>query len=170
MFNETTASVIASLGKVSSDIFGVVAFVTLFAALGLAKNKKVLVTLLVSLYPAALVAVFFPYYEYINVGNAKVSVVAGPLIILFLGTIGAFFILRPYIETHYQYHTFWRFAEVMALAVAIVGLCVALLYHVVKIESFYNFSIFFDTLFISPVALFLWIAGPLLSIPLFVRA
>lgn len=170
MFNEATDSVVDTLGKISSDIFGVLAFVILLTALGLAKNKKILIVLLVSLYPAALVAVFFPYYEYIKIGDPALSGVAAPILVLILATVGIFFILRKYIETHYQYHTFWRFVEVVALSLAIVGLCMALLYHVVEIESYYDFSVIFDTLFASPTALFLWILGPLLSIPLFVRA
>jgi hypothetical protein len=170
MFNGATESVIGSLGKISSDIFGVVAFVVLVTALGLAKSKKIPIVILLSLYPAALIAVFFPFYEYIKIGDPTLSTVAGPLFVLILSTIGAFFILRSYIEARYEYRSFWRFVEVIALSIAIVGLCMALLYHVVEIESYYDFSVIFDTLFASPTALFFWILGPLLSIPLFVRA
>ena len=56
------------------------------------------------------------------------------------------------------------------LSIAVVGLFIALLYHVVDVEQYYTFSIILDSVFTSSLAFFVWITVPLLSIPLFIRS
>ena len=170
MFNETTSSVVSSLSKISVDIFGVLGVVILLVALGLANGKKTLIVILLSLYPAALVTEFFPFYGGVPFITEVVPIGTEPLVLFILSEGVTIFIIKNYIETTFQIRSFWRFVEITALSIATVGLGIALLYHIVDIDTFYNSSIILDSLFSSPTALWLWLVAPLASISLFVRA
>jgi hypothetical protein len=169
MFNDVTVSFLSSVGKVSTDIFVVAGLITLLVTVGLTQGKNMLLVFLVSLYPAALVAVFFPYYDLIAIGSLKSSEVSEPLTVFLVSFIVFFFIFRTFIGARHQFHTFWRFIEVFMLSVTVVGLFFALLYHVVGIEGYYNFSHIFDLAFISKTSLFIWLVAPIVSFPLFIR-
>jgi hypothetical protein len=169
MFDNVTVSFLSSVGKISTDIFVVVGLIVLLVTIGLTQGKNMLLVFLVSLYPAALVAVFFPYYDLIKIGSLKSSEVSEHLTVFLVSFLVFFSIFRTFIGARHQFHTFWRFIEVFILAVTVVGLFFALLYHVVKIESYYNFSYMFDLVFITKTSLFIWLVSPLVSFPLFVR-
>lgn len=169
MFSETTNSVVSSLSNISADIFGVLGVIVLLVALGLANGKKMLIVVLLSLYPTALVTQFFPFYGRVPFISGSVPVGTESLILFILLLVASIFIIKNYIETSFQTHSFWHFVEVISLAVTTVGLGIAVLYHFVGVDSFYNFSIVLDSIFASPIALWLWLVAPLASITLFVR-
>lgn len=170
MFNDATASVLSSLGSISTDVFGALGLIILLSALGLSKGKSILFTLLVALYPSAFVTLFFPFYDSIQVGNNAMAKMFVPLSVFLLSTAILFAIFRRYINAGYQFHTFWRFVEVIVLSITITGFTIAILYHVVDVDTYYSFSSFFNMLFASPLSFFIWILAPLVSIPLFVRS
>lgn len=172
MSNVTTlgTEVVNYLGGTPAGILCAVGLVILLVAVGLTKGKDSLLVLLFSLYPSALLAEYFPYYGYIQVGTSEFSNILGPLIVLASLTAMTAYAIKRYVVAGYQHHTFWRIVEVVALSLAIVGLCLALLYHMVGIGQILNFGPSFGILFISDTALFIWLTLSLLSIPLFVRA
>ena len=165
-----TESVVNLVSGVSADVFGVVGFIILLTALGLSKGKDNLIVMMLSIYPAALITEHFPYYDSMSLGSGTLANVLGPLLIFIIVTVTSFFIFKNYIDTNYQHHSFWRFVEVIILAIANIGLFITVLYHIVGIESFYNFSFVFDSLFTSNLAMLFWLVLPIISIPLFIRA
>ena len=169
MFNETTSSVVSSLSNISADIFGVLGVIILLVALGLTYGKKTLLVVLLSLYPTALVTHFFPFYGGIPFVTGTIPLKFEPLMLFILSLVGSIFTIKNYIDTSYQIHSFWRFVEIISLSVTASGLGIALLYHIVEIDNFYNFSTILNSLFESSTALWLWLIAPLASISLFVR-
>lgn len=169
MFSETTNSVVNSLSTISADVFGILGAILLLVALGASNGKDFLIALFLSLYPAALVTLFFPYYGTLLGGEGAALADFEPLLLFFLTLCICVYILKNYVNTAYQSHTFWRFLELITLSITTVGLLIALLYHIVGVDNLYNFSIIIDSLFASPLALWLWFLAPLVNIPLFVR-
>ena len=169
MFSETTGSVLSSIGNISADIFGVLGVIILLVALGLTKGKKILLVVLLSFYPTALVTHFFPFYGGVPFLTGTIPLTFEPLILFILALVASIFIIKNYIETTYQIHSFWRIVEIISLSVTVVGLGIAILYHSVGVDNLYNFSIILNSFFSSATALWLWFVAPLASISLFVR-
>lgn len=169
MFNETTNSLVSSLSNISADVFGILGAILLLVALGMANGKKLLIVILVSLYPAGLITFYFPYYGYLTIGTENFFSSLEPIILFFVTLLACIFVLKNYFDTSYQSRTFWRYLELVTISVTTVGLSIAMLYNIAGIENFYNFSILVDSMFSSPLALWLWFLAPLVNIPLFVR-
>lgn len=170
MFNDTTSSVVSSLSTISADVFGIFAAVLLFVALGLANSKRSILLVLIALYPAGVLTYFFPWYDYLSFGSGQHMRQIEMLTIFVVTAVGGVLIFKNYINASYESRTFWRILEITTLSIVTVGLAIALLYHVVGVDHFYNFSIIVTSLFASPYALWLWLIAPLITIQLFVRA
>jgi hypothetical protein len=166
---EAEAVIRSSLKDISADAFGLLGVVALFVALALAKGKDTVVALLFAIYPATLLTSTFPWYAKISLGIGGEGAYER-LIVFIIGTIAFFFILRGYIESYEQYGYLWRVVEAVALSVALVGLTMATLYHVVQVWHIYEFSVIFSSLFGSSTAFFLWLIAPVLAFPMFVRS
>ena len=168
--NSATDSVVTLISGISGDVFGVVGLIILLIALGLSKGKDNLLVLMISLYPSALLTEYFPFYDSVLLGNGHLSKVLTPLAVYLISAFAISFFLHNYIDTNYQHSAFWRFVEIFVLSLSIVGISIAVFYHIVGIEPLYNFSFVFDALFASNFAMFLWLLLPIVSIPLFIRA
>lgn len=168
--SEATGSVLALIGGISGDVFGVLGLIVLLVAFGLSKGKDNLIVMMISIYPAALITEYFPFYSQISIGSGPLGNVLPSLFVFSVVAVATFFIFRNYIDTNYQHHGFWRAVEIISLSLANVGLTIAILYHIVGIEAYYNFSVVFDGLFVSNLAMFFWLLLPIVSIPLFIRA
>ncbi len=170
MFDPTEfeSSIRTSLTSVGVDIFGVLSLLALATAAALTRGKDVLLTILVALYPAALITQTFPYYGRVSLELAN-SDTYERLIVLLISSIIIFTVMRKYLKSTFQLRVVWRFVEALVLAVSITGLFLAVLFNVVNIATLYSFSVVFYALFATPVALFGWLLVPIVSIPLFVR-
>ena len=164
MFSFAAGSdVLNFISSISADVFALLGVVALIAVIGVAKGKRVIIAILFSLYPAAFISMNIPQI---------VQLESGALASLFLfvvSIVAISFVLVKYMKRSFPERTFWRMVEIIALSVSVTGLLFALLYHAVRIESVHNFGVIADTLFASPIALFVWLLAPLISIPLFVR-
>jgi hypothetical protein len=165
MFTTFSSDIISYAASVSIDIFGVVGVVALLVSVGLSRGKEVLVTVLLSLYPAALVTLFFPWYTLL-----RSSTNGGPtltkLMVFSVCVVVGYLILHTYVRRSYRASGAWGFVEVLVLALGSTGLALAVLYHIVGIENYYNFSSVIDVVMSSSYALFLWLVAPLLSMSL----
>ncbi len=169
MLNEATSNVMLTVGSLSTDILIVLALIVVLSVLGFIKGKNVLFTTLLSLYPAALVAVFFPFYDKINVGNNSWALMFGPFAVLALSFTLAFVLIRPYVHAGYQYQPFWKIVEVVALSLFVSGFIIVLLCEIVDVDRFYAFSSFFLRVYVTKTALFAWTFIPLAGIPIYLR-
>jgi hypothetical protein len=168
--SETASVLLSWFSHVPYDILVAVLIVGVLFFLGATKSKDILLSLLFVLYPVILITYFFPFYTYLQFGNTQHPAVIGYLLVFVLTYVAVYTILRGYIHTHYQHHSFWRMTELVVLSVAIVGLLFASMYHITDAHVLYDFSLVFDTLFSSSLAFFIWLVTPLVSIPLFIRS
>jgi len=169
MLDSISMGFLSDVGKISMDILCVFGLLALLTTLGMVRGKNVVLQLLLSMYPAALVAVFFPFYNNLKVGLIATSSVFPPLLIFLVSVAIFFFSFRTFIDSKHRLRSFWRFVEMVVLSSMVVGLFFSVLYHVVGFENYYNFSHVLDTLFVSPEAMFVWIVAPVACVPLFVR-
>jgi hypothetical protein len=170
ILNEIPKTFSSVLSFFSVDVICIVGIIVLCVAIGLAKGKNVILQILLSLYPATLVVIFFPYTDKLWFTSFFVNVLEIMPLAIFLISVVLFFLLfRTIVHARYQPHSFWRFLEVVIFSFLLVGLFFAILYRVVHIEDFYNFSTILDTIFKSSQSFFIWIIAPLMGIPLFMK-
>lgn len=160
---------IAPILAVGIDVLVLAATVCALIAWGYMKGKHVLLALVFSLFPAALVTSFFPFYGFLvgvipalTIGILKTSLFA-------ILTIGIWVIVVRYMHISFVHAGFWRFIEVLSLSVTAVGLAIALLYTFTEFQTVYNFSSYIDRFCSTDFALFWWLLAPIATIPLFLR-
>jgi hypothetical protein len=171
MFFPTETSVLGYVSSFSADILVVGGLLAFMFGLGVVRGKDTLITLLLALYPAALLTLAFPYYDLMGFSTGKGGAAGVPdkLLVFVVTCVALFFILRGYVNCRYQQQAFWRFVELTALAVGAAGLTAAALCHVVGIEQYHPLVPLLHAVFASGMAWFLWLLAPLAAIPLFVR-
>jgi len=152
----------------SATTIGLLSCVVLLCALGFAKTKDVLITLLIAVYSATACTTVFPIYGASWFGFVLHEQTARLLVfsIMFLVVVLS---LRGYVCSVYQQSVLWRTVEIVVLSCMIVGIVFSMMVHVGGLTSILHIDQTVLTLFTSPYALLFWISAPMLSIPLFVR-
>ena len=145
---------------------GVVVFLV---ALGLARSKDLLVTILVAVYVSALITVLFPYHAWVHETFFIRHPTLVPLFMFGFSIVVTILSLRKYVLSNYQHRPIWRTIEVIVLSLMITGLCFSILHHSVGIASLFPGWQASDFLFASKQALTFWLIAPVLSFPLFIR-
>jgi hypothetical protein len=162
---------VETLGYITSasvDMLAIGAIVIFLVALGFAKGKGELLAFFLSVFPAAFLTVIFPYEGLIPYNGPHASVYEELTIFI------AFFVLigltvRNYVEGGFPRSSFWRFIEIVGLSLAIMAALLAIMIHMLQVDTIYGFSPLVLTAFNGPLALFWWLIGSLVVIPLFVR-
>lgn len=147
--------------------FGAVA--VFLVALGLARSKDLLISILVALYVSALITALFPYHGWVHEALFIRHPTLVPLFIFGFSAVVTLLSLRRYILSNYQHRPVWRTIEVVVLSLMVTGLSFSILHHIVGIASLFPGWQASDFLFASKQALTFWLIAPVLSFPLFIR-
>lgn len=137
-------------------IFAVVLF------LSLRQGKSYLASGIISLYLASFI------YEFLPFTKTLVSSIQGSSNIFWIHTAAflIFFVPIYFVISKVILSDFGRgskkFARALLLSAAFVGLLISIFYHIIPLESVYNFSTTIDKLFISDMAFNFWLIAPLL--------
>jgi len=142
-------------GKVSLDMFVVCVALVCAVGLGLLRGRGVLVAAAFSLYPAILFAGSVPL--------DRVGMAVGGfahLAVFAAACVAVFCIVRRHVESWRSAGGVRNMLGVVLLAVGVVGLTFAALYHAVGFERTYDFTALLDAAFAAKGAWYAWLAAP----------
>ncbi|MBU0722834.1 hypothetical protein KKH46_01275 [Patescibacteria group bacterium] len=121
-------------------------------------GKKKTIALILSLIISSMIYQVFcktSLYGFINGGGIFWLILRCFVFMFFLLLL--FITLKHFLHGGYSLHKHNKILQIILLTFVVWGLLFVLLYHFFGIESFYNFSSFVDSLFISDTALFGWL-------------
>lgn len=157
-------SYIKTFSSLPVDFLVIGGLLALVLFLSLKQGKSYLTAAIISLYVASFL------YEYLPFTKTLVSSIKGSSNIFWIhaATFLIFYIPIYFILSKAVMNDFGRgskkLAKALALSIAFVGLVISTLYHVVPIESVYNFSPFIDNFFSSNMAYNFWLIAPLIAL------
>lgn len=155
------ASVLGPIASFSLDTIVILVIVVSLSAFAFYAGKRSAVSFLIALIGAHSMYAAFTFRETI-ISSLFPS---GAFWVNALSFLAFFFIvnaiLRNIVHSDYPSGTM-KFFQSISLGIASTGLMLVYYYHLLHGEMLmYNFSSGIDTLFITPMALFFWIAGSL---------
>jgi hypothetical protein len=131
-----------------------------FLVVALWQGRYVLINVILSLYPALLLTVKFPYFTQLSSGNATNDTLVR--ITLFISaTIIGFLIFRRHIPGDDFEKTFSSLGKKILLVLMATSLVMAFSYHALPISEFLQPGTPIQTLFAPEGYFFWWLAAPL---------
>lgn len=120
-----------------------------------------LVTVVVSLYVAVLLYIEVPFVKSLSVLNKTTDLLfwnhIGILVVFFAL---AFLVLSRYISA-YEGRGAMGHLKLLLVSIALIGLVVAILYHVIPLKPIYDLPAYIDKFFASDFSFSLWLLAPL---------
>ncbi len=152
---------ISTLTSVSSDTLIILVLLVIILGIGFKFGRNQLVSLILAIYVAAFlyVNIFFAS-NFVFVEKSSSMLFWNKLGIFLLFLIPVNLLINKSLGGYESRGN--RFVKIGLLAIALLGLTLAIFYHVVPITSVHNFSSGIDKLFASSTAYTLWLLIPLI--------
>jgi len=160
VFMDALQEIAQSVLSASSDVVVLGAIFAIATSYGLFFGKGRAVSLILALYPTALIFELIPYFKDIlgtvseTSGDVLVKAVIFAIILLPLH-----FIINHFIFTDFSFSRIRKLFEAGILGLSVLALLIAFSYRVIDISELYNFSSGIDTLFAS-ANFFWWLLAP----------
>jgi len=120
-----------------------------------------LVALLISLYIALFLYTQVFFVKVLTLTKGNENLFWNHIAILLIFVVFIFFILQKHIEADAGYGAM-QFLRVTLVSLALIGLVVSILYHIIPLEPIYNLPPIVDKIFASDLDYTLWLIAPLL--------
>lgn len=124
------------------------------------RGRYALVNLILGLYFALLISLYFPYYQTLkdNFGDSPII----PIILFILFTILGVRLFRRHIPGDDYERTFQSFAQKILLTTAATVLVMAYSFHILPLTDIVHTSSFFQQLFAPAEYFFWWLILPII--------
>lgn len=151
--------------SISVDLVIIAALFVVVAGLTLWLGKNGGIALIVGLYIGLLLYINFPYASTFLFWKGTPLGELYSYALMFAAFTGAgFLIARRFVLAQGAYNTTSGLPEALVLALGITAFLLALSYHVIPIDPFYNFAPNIDRFFTSSTLFFWWLLAPLASL------
>ncbi len=148
-----------SSSALTNDSIVLITLFVLFATYGLYFGKGRIISLLLAFYPAAFLFQNFPYTSKLLFLHGAQPEAFNKFLIFLLFLVPLDIIIGRFIFSESGYGGSFHFVRVAGLALIGVILTLVMIYSVVNLDAFYNFSPTLDSLFV-PTNIFWWLIGP----------
>jgi hypothetical protein len=154
-------SYIKTFSSLPTDFLIIGGLFALILFLSLKQGRSYLAAAIISLYIASFL------YEYLPFTKTLVSTIKGSSNLFWIHTatflifyIASYFIISKVSMSDYG-RSKSRLFKACLLTAAFVGLLISVFYHIIPLESVYNFSPAIDKIFASNIAYNFWLIAPL---------
>lgn len=119
--------------------------------------------LIVSVYIAALIYTNAFFIKALTLAKGAEQLFWNNLAIFLILLVPIYLLVNKYVSPPYSRGSM-RHARVVLLSVALIGLVLAMLYHIIPLEPIFDLPSYVDKFFSSETALTLWLIIPLLAL------
>jgi len=165
----TAFAKLQSLSGIALDGFLIVCVVVLLTGIALYFGRQRVAAFALSLYPALLLFLYFPFVErFIFFRKSSSRVVISKLLIFAVFLVFAYVVVRRKILRDYDGYESRSITASVIMSIAVVILLLTISYHIIPLEKLYDFSPKFDSLLTFYSAAFWGLLLPLILIIAFV--
>ncbi len=153
---------LAEITGISLDFLIIAALFVALSAYALYFGKNRIVSLILALYGAITLYTAFPYQNSVLIfRNSPGQVVVSKLVVFIVFTAILHLLFNRIVSIEYGFGRFRKPTEVALLSLSALVLMLVVVYQIIPIENFYNFSSIADGIFMAKQSLFWWLLAPI---------
>ncbi len=138
----------------SSDAIIILAIIAIGSAYAYFMGKGRGISLLLSFFPTALIFLYFPF---LKTSEVILQIVVFLVILFAINTV-----MNRFISSNFPYSKIRTIFEAIVIGILLGGFLLLTSYHLINIDSLYNFSSWTDALF-AKNTLFYWLIAPFIG-------
>lgn len=122
-----------------------------------------LASLVISIYISALIYSNAFFMQILTVADSEGQLFWNHLAIFLILLVPIYFLVSRYVSMPYSRGSM-KHIRAFVVGIALVGLSLAMLYHIIPLEPIYNLPPYVDQVFASDTAFTIWLIIPLLAL------